>query len=46
MRPPVLLVQGGASSPLVHRLIAHLADLIAAADRMVFVVRPTAIGKR
>ncbi|BCJ47683.1 hypothetical protein GCM10010168_20420 [Actinoplanes ianthinogenes] len=28
LRPPVLLVQGGASPDPVHRLIAHLAEMI------------------
>jgi pimeloyl-ACP methyl ester carboxylesterase len=28
LRPPVLLIQGGASPPPVHRLVAHLAGLI------------------
>lgn len=28
LRPPVLLVQGGASPPPQHRLVAHLAGLI------------------
>lgn len=28
IRPPVLLVQGGASAPPVHRLVAHLAGLL------------------
>jgi pimeloyl-ACP methyl ester carboxylesterase len=32
VRLPVLLVQGGASNPVVHRLVAHLAALLPAAE--------------
>ncbi|MBG0566720.1 alpha/beta fold hydrolase [Actinoplanes aureus] len=53
LRPPVLLVQGGASPPPVHRLIAHLAGLIpgstiatiADANHLLPLTDPTELGR-
>jgi pimeloyl-ACP methyl ester carboxylesterase len=53
LRPPVLLIQGGASPPPVHRLIAHLAALIpntttatiADANHLLPLTEPTELGR-
>jgi pimeloyl-ACP methyl ester carboxylesterase len=53
LNPPVLLIQGGASPPPVHRLIAHLAGLIpnatiatiADANHLLPLTEPTELGR-
>jgi pimeloyl-ACP methyl ester carboxylesterase len=53
LRPPVLLIQGGASPPPVHRLIAHLAALIpnaaiatiADANHLLPLTKPAELGR-
>jgi pimeloyl-ACP methyl ester carboxylesterase len=53
LRPPVLLVQGGASPTPVHRLIAHLAGLIpgstvatvAGANHLMPLTAPAELGR-
>jgi pimeloyl-ACP methyl ester carboxylesterase len=52
LRMPVLLVQGGASPPPVHRLISHLAGLlptatvatVPGADHLMPLTRPTELA--
>ena len=53
LEAPVLLVQGGASPPPVHRLISHLAGLIphatiatiAGADHLLPLTRPAQLAR-